>query len=417
MPDAPHGSYGTSSFSRVLVNYKTPLYDNELASKYYVDNIFRPTLTFLGLLDTPNTYVPFAHYRANSSGTALEAGLLVNNTTPTSGNILAANGQHFNSVSPLTIGLMDLASSQTVQGVKTFTNGINTKSIVVTGNSDYGIDLNGSTIAVGDIRLSNGAIISNTSANLLKIENDNIVVVGSGITIGEEDANITFSGSGTFDELFGDFIGVGKCIETKYRYHNDFDEKSDTLENTMSNYYWSSSDSDEGIVSINNSVGGALVLDSSSSSGKYAVAKFRNTLFSISKNPEIMFRFSLNSLTNANIQCGWYANSTNYFLIEFDSSDHPTRLSLVSNSGSTEVRSELAKTLSANTYVIIIIRLFSNNTFELYIDGEEITKDAAGNNINYTMPSGSIIPYFKVVTADSNSKVLSIDYVDITQDR
>lgn len=98
----------------------TTLYVNEGSSTSCDFNAVMVGTTFIGLTDGPGSITDNVHYRGNAAGTALEAGIVIDTITPTSGNVLVADGTSFNSTTPNSANLMALTGNQTVAGDKTF---------------------------------------------------------------------------------------------------------------------------------------------------------------------------------------------------------------------------------------------------------------------------------------------------------
>lgn len=140
----------------------TTLYLNEGSETSADFNVGTASTTFTSLTDTPGSLVAKTVYGVNAGATALEAKFTVGTMTPTSGNVLVADGTDWGTSTPDSAGLVSKTGTQTIAGVKTFSNNpvFPAGSVLSTYLQNAAADLGAADVTL-NFSNSNGSYVTN----------------------------------------------------------------------------------------------------------------------------------------------------------------------------------------------------------------------------------------------------------------
>lgn len=244
-------------------------------------------------------------------------------------------------------------------------------------------------------------IIHSPSAGTLNIE-----ASGSINIIGEISSNCAID---TTDEI------TAKRVEIQQmEWLDDFIEAPATLASTVySKAYWTGGGT-YGTQEIITGINGIMRLSTTNTGNRSSSLTFANDAFHNDGNWVFEAAIKTNALTSRKINVGMYKDSNDYIMFEFDTADDAAKIYLVTkNNGSSEVSEDTGKTLIANCYYVFRIEAHADNTFELYINGDQVLETHTG-----TIADVAFKPYFYIDNKTANQEnLLDIDYVKIWQDR
>jgi len=238
----------------------------------------------------------------------------------------------------------------------------------------------------------------------------------------------TFAGTVTFNNdvthtgavtLNGDvnagFIDAEAFVESRVHYKHDFEEAAAALASTSMNYFYTGGGTSgtQEILAVEN---GEMALKTTATGSRSSTLIYKGAIVADNdKEWEFGTRVKLDNITNTKMEVGMYVDGNDEIVFRFDTDVDAANIYLVTESNNAgEVVTDTTVDLVAGEWIEFSIEVAADDTFEVFINGTEVLNVHTTNIIRDV----AFKPWFYVDNkAAAEEKILSIDYVEFSQNR
>jgi len=226
----------------------------------------------------------------------------------------------------------------------------------------------------------------------------------------------TFGGEATFsDDITAGFVNVEEITESRVHYKHEFDEIGAVLASTSMVYYYTGGGT-SGTQTIVAAECGEMQLSTTATGSRSSTMIYAGSLVADNdKEWEFKTRVKLDNITNTKMEVGMYVDANDEIVFRFDTAVNAANIYLVTESNNAgEVVTDTTVDLVAGEWIEFSIEVAADDTFEVFINGTEVLNAHVTNIIRDV----AFKPWFYVDNkAAAEEKILSIDYVEFSQNR
>lgn len=305
-------------------------------------------------------------------------------------------------------GQMDIVADAEVQIATTLVdlNG----NLDVSGTTAIGDTVTWATDKKAQFR-DNGCFIHSVSDGKILYSAD-----GTGADNHTFAGTVTFNDEATFsDDITAGFINVEEITESRVHYKHDFDEIGAVLASTSMAYYYTGGGT-SGTQTIAAAECGEMQLSTTATGSRSSTLIYAGSIVADNdKEWEFKTRVKLNDITNTKMECGMYVDANDEIVFRFDTALDAANIYLVTESNNAgEVVTDTTVDLVVGEWIEFSIEVAADDTFEVFINGTEVLNVHTSNVIRDV----AFKPWFYVDNkAAAEEKILSIDYVEFSQNR